>query len=155
MTTAGCGILTYTFFAVLGLLLVGSALDPRDNQQRESEALGLVLVDDDFANASAELTEKAGGRVREISNALTASTAVVLIESSGDDALDQQRLESVSDSLTDEGLDNAESRIVVRSLAGGTLRTILIVGWIAGFLPLAIYLLLQTLIVVTAKPKAE
>lgn len=152
MTTIGCGVLSFTLFAVVALLLFGSVLDPRDSQQRESEALGLVLTQSDFETGSVRLHDDAARRLQEMSNSLTASTAVVLVEAGNDQALAKQRVEAVAEVLETAGLDNAATRIVARPLAGGTFRTVLIIGWIAALLPLAVYLLLQTLIVVTAPP---
>ncbi len=150
MTAAGCGVLAFTMCAVLLLLLVGSSLDPRDSQQRESEALGFVLAADDFENNSAALTTESAQRTQQMANGLTASTAVILITATEDDALNQSRADAVATELAAAGFSNAESRIVVRPLAGGTFRTILVIGWILGFLPLVSYLMLQTLIVFAA-----
>lgn len=151
MTTAGCGVLTFTLCAVLLLLIVGSVLDPRDSQQRESEALGLMLHDEHFDAKGGGLTDEANSRLREMSNAMTASTAVLLVEANESEAVNQQRADTVAESLTAAGVENAQSRVIVRPLAGGTIRGMLIVGWILGFLPLAIYLLLQSLIIITAQ----
>ena len=156
MTALGCSLLSFTFFGVLLALLIGAVFDPRDPMQRRSEAAGFVLHDDAFVPDTADLSVEGQRQLLDISKRIRETPAEIIVASSPSAAnapLDETRRVAVADFLKErKGLD-LDSRVVVRALAGRGFQRFMTGIWIAVFLPLGLFLLLQILIVLTRSPE--
>lgn len=162
MATIGCFVLVYTLFASVLLLLAGAVLDPRDQLQRQAEAAGFVIPQDDFDPESGQLTQRGERRLADIADRWQSTSAVVVIEgdSSSDgpegDASpnDQARLEAVQRELSGLGAARVSERTVVRQLAGEGFQRLMTIGRVIAFAPVGMFLAMQLLLLI-ARPAQQ
>ncbi|MEZ6065800.1 MAG: hypothetical protein R3B90_08860 [Planctomycetaceae bacterium] len=155
MTAVGCGVLTWALLGTCLGLLFGKLADPRDRLERRATVEETILWNDDFQNADAMLTESAQSRLRR-SLSQVGSDAIVLIEADADQlstAGEQSgRVEQVRRiwedvaSASDPPMSR-EPQIEVRRLSGRGFHRLMIAIWVATFGPLAVFLVMQGLIV--------
>lgn len=150
MTAAGCGVLMWTLFGTMALLLVGALVDPRDAAQRRAESAGFILPRAEFVAGAAALNDAGAAHVKLIAPRLWQTTADVVIVSETD-ALDAERRAVVEAALTAAGASSAERRVVARSLQGVWFQRAMLGLWVVVFGPLVVLLLLQ-LIGLAARP---
>jgi hypothetical protein len=156
MTALGCGLLGYTLVGDVAALLVGKLCDPRDAAQLRSEAAGFVVYRDEFINGAAQLTPEGEKHVESLADDWRRTSAEIIVESAGDPpgAIDDARRAAVVELLKSRKEVDADSRTVVRELAGRWFRRMMIGVWLVVFLPLGLFLALQSLIVI-ARPAAK
>ena len=149
MTAFGCGALLWALFGTISMLTLAGLLDPRDREYRTAASAGFVVKDSEFAEGSADLSPKGAEHVDRISRDWSATTPVLVVQSSSDPAvqLDEERYETVVNRLSENGLRDPANRTVLRPLIGSWFERVLLVGWCLVFLPLGIVLALQALIV--------
>lgn len=151
MTAIGCGVLTWTLLGVCTGLILGRVLDPRDSLERRAAAARTIVWRDDFDARAATLTPAARERL-QTGLRQDASEAIVLIEAGADaDAarLDPLRRQAVEELWAGLGRGDRPPQIDVRPLAGRGFRRLMLAVWGAAFLPLAIFLAAQALILLT------
>jgi hypothetical protein len=152
MATIGCGVIVWTMLGIIGLLLAGAVLDPRDGMQRQAEAAGFVLRGEAFEPDSATLTPAGVEQVERIGAGMGFNDAVVYIEATaaaGEPAgLDEQRREEVWSRLSAAGAEDP-SRVVVRPLRGEWFSRVMQFARIVVFAPVALFLLFQLLLLIT------
>ena len=150
MTAIGCGMLSWSMFASIALLITGALFDPRDRQQQLAEAQGMVLRDTAFEYGTAQLRAGDLSQLSDLAKRTPLFPGAVLIESSGLPEIDQARQKLVA-----ERLGGAASRVVVRPFAGRAFRQFLSIGWFCAFAPLCLFLAIQGLIVMTHSSPAQ
>jgi hypothetical protein len=152
MATIGCGVIVWTMLGIIGLLLAGAVLDPRDGMQRQAEAAGFVLRGEAFESDGATLTPAGREHVEQISTGIGLNDAVVYIESGAPDGdlapLDEQRRIEVWSQLSAAGADDP-SRVVVRPLRGEWFARMMQLARVLVFAPVALFLLFQLLLLIT------
>ena len=157
MSATGCGLLLFTLFGVVALLVGGAALDPRDGLQRASEAAGLVLTSDDFVESRSEFKDEARLRMEKAAPRLHYTTAPILIEQTepSSSPLNTAREDRVRSLLAERGVANAGSRVEVRALSGKWFARAMTLAWIVMFLPLGVFLVAQGLVVLARGQRTE
>jgi len=151
MSASGCGLLMATLFGAVALLAAGAAFDPRPALQRTSEKAGLVLRDGDFRPGTPEMTEDATAEWPAKVRRLAQTAAPILIEQTGEEAVDRQRRDRLVSLLGQAGVPGAESRVEVTVFRGGLFLGLLTACWIVLFLPLGIFLAVQSLLLVAPR----
>ncbi len=157
MTTVGCGLLLFTMFGLMGLLIVGRMFDPRDTQQKQSEVAGFVLTEEAFtvddAHEIHQLTPQGQEAIKGIIENYQRRSATILIEGESEmlTSVPNQRRAVVIRELTGANLHDVEIRTLVRPLQGVWFKRGMIAGWVVLFLPLGIFLAIQVLIGVTPR----
>ncbi len=162
MATVGCFVLVYTFFASVLLLLAGAVLDPRDQVQRQAEAAGFVVPQEDFEPGTSRLTPDGEWRLQEMADRWESTAAVVVVEgdalanpdTSNKSADSRRRLETVRHQLAGRGVRRVEERTILRRLTGQGFRTLMMIGRVIAFAPLGVFLLMQILLLI-ARPSQE
>ncbi len=162
MSAIGCGVLVFTLLGGLLLLLAGAVLDPRDTVQREAEAAGAVFTDEDFNSRTGALTLEGQDRISHLAQTLPRTTSIVIEHASAasaaspesDDA-NRLRAEFVQQALHKAGRADVDDRIVVRPLKGRWFQTALLLLRTLLFVPLALFLVLQLLLVITHGPVSQ
>jgi hypothetical protein len=155
MSASGCGLLLATLFGAVALLAAGAAFDPRESQQRTSERAGLVLREDDFRPRATNLAEEATAEWPAMVRRLGQTAAPILIEQTGENAIDQQRRDRLVSMLSDAGIPSPASRVEVYKFRGGLFLNLLAVCWVILFLPLGIFLAVQALLLATPATNHE
>lgn len=157
MSTTGCGLLLFTLFGVIALLVGGAALDPRDSLQRASETSGLVFLADDFVDGEDQLTEESQHRLVSAAPRMLYSVAPVLLEQlePPSQPLNAARKASVVARLAEKGVASPESRVEVRPIVGRWFSRVLTLAWIVLFLPLGIFLAAQAFVLLARGPRGE
>ena len=85
MTAAGCMLLMVTLGLMVGLMIIGNILDPRETIEIKAEATNSILDQDLFLPDKAELSEAGKIRLAEIASRIQdAPMTTVLIEQSGE-----------------------------------------------------------------------
>jgi hypothetical protein len=151
MTAVGCGVLTWTLFGAVLLLMLAAVADPRDRELRSASAAGFVLQRGDFVEGRTELTAEGVTQLDRIARQWSAVSPVLLIEQSPDADLDRERVKWIGDHLEQSGARDPHARIVTRPLSGQWFETAMWVGWGIVFVPLAVFLAAQSLILL-ARP---
>ncbi|MEW4489242.1 hypothetical protein AB1L42_14265 [Thalassoglobus sp. JC818] len=153
MAAFGCGTLLWTMFGAIGLLILGSVMDPRDREYIASKSAGFVLGSDDFADDSSSLTPDGESQLQEIRSNWTSTSPVLIIES--DDELSEEvlalRRSEVVERIESDGLRSVDTRVSVRAIPGAWYENMMKVGWVLVFLPLGLVLAAQLLLFV-ARP---
>lgn len=156
MTTVGCGLLLYTMFGLIGILIAGRMLDPRDTQQKQSEVAGFVLGHEAFevpdgAGTSPQLTPPGREILDGIKENYQRRSATILIEGGPGPAesLAHRRRTMVIQELAAAHHHDVEVRTLVRPLQGVWFKRGMVLAWVILFLPLGIFLVIQILIGVT------
>jgi predicted dehydrogenase len=155
MTALGCGLLGYTLVGVVAALLVGKLCDPRDAAQLRSEAAGFVVYREEFAPGSAQLTLAGEKHVASLADDMRRTSAEIIVESvDPPGALDGARRAAVIELIKTRKQMDVDGRTVVRELAGRWFGRVMTGVWLVVFLPLALFLALQLLIVI-ARPASN
>lgn len=150
MTAIGCGVLTFTLFAVIALLIATPLLDVRDRQQVESERARAVLTNADFETGTGTISEFGRRHLDDIARRMAADRFNILIEPvDGNAALDEAHRKEVVEALNARGAAQAEQRTVVTEIRGRWLAGVLRIVRIAIFVPLFLFLGLQLLLFLT------
>jgi len=154
MTAVGCGVLLWTMFSMIAMLLVAGLLDPRDREFRHSTAAGFVLRDPDFIAESEKLTSTGQRTAEQIAAKWSAASPVLIIEEAtvNQADLNRKREQTVIDLLLKQGIRSPQERVSLRPLPGAWFETFMRLSWIAVFGPLVIVLILQLLIFAARKP---
>jgi hypothetical protein len=84
---------------------------------------------------------------------LSHTAAPILLEQSGDAALDERRHEALATQLASAGVASPASRIETYEFRGGLFLTVLAACWVMLFLPLGVFLAVQGLLL--AAPRAK
>lgn len=149
MAAFGCGALLWTIFGSVAMLVLAASIDPRDGEQRLSEAAGYILSQAEFQDDSWKLSDEGKETLRVIASSWSATSPVLIIEkSAANPDLDRQREQTVVAELRDMGVRMMESRIAVRELHGRWFRPFVLSGWAIVFAPIGIALGAQALILV-------
>lgn len=151
MTALGCGLLTWTLFGVMLLLLVAAVADPRDRELRTASAAGFVLQQGDFVEHRPELTAEGIDQLDRIARQWSAVSPVLVVEESPAAELNEGRMNRIGNHLEARGIRDPHARLVTRPLTGRWFETAMWIGWGIVFAPLAVFLAAQLLIVV-ARP---
>lgn len=157
MTAVGCGLIMLTLFGLVAFLLLGAFLDSRSIAQRRAQADGRIIESTEWEFGSTKLTEHGRERVVEIARQLEASPrSVFVMPELGDEfqQLNDDRRDLIVKELTDRGRPEAVQFVEfakVPSAFTQTLLKILRVAWIA---PMVLFLIMQTLLVIT-RPSAR
>jgi hypothetical protein len=150
MTAIGCGVLTWAFLGTCLGLIVGGAFDPRDSSERHAAAAETIAWEADFIAGGIELTADAESRLlRQVG--IDGDEAIVLIEQQGESGfsdVDSDRLSRVQ-ALLGTRPETRRAQLTVRPLSGGWFRQVMIGIWLAAFVPLAIFLVFQLLLLQT------
>jgi hypothetical protein len=147
MSAIGCGALLWSLFGTIIMLAAAATLDPRDADQKRSEAAGFVFREIDF-DAAGQLSPDGLVHVREVQRRWSTSTAnVLLVPSTQGVATDALRRDILLQELRQVDPLVAAERVLVRDLQGEWFRRLVILGWVVVFGPLVIFLLAQWLIV--------
>lgn len=155
MTAIGCGVLTFTLFAVISLLIATPLLDMRDRKQVEAERAGAVIVDSDFEPASSTLSPSGRVHLEAVAGKMRADRFEVLVARvPGNSELNVARRNSVVEELSRHSAPNADSRTVVAEIQGQWLAKVLRIARILVFAPLFLFLALQVLLLLT-RPSAN
>ncbi len=155
MTAIGCGVISFTFFAVILLLLATTLFDVRGRQQIEAERAGGVIAVSEFARGTAEPLPEGREHLKELAKRMPAGRFTVLVEQSETEPeLDDLRREAVVAALKEFGVSDPEQRTVSAPIEGRWFATALKIVRIAIFAPLFVYLLLQLLLFLT-RPAAN
>jgi hypothetical protein len=157
MTALGCLTLTLTLVGVLFLLLLMPLLDARGRNQIEAERADGIVRRNEFKPQTAELDEAGVKHLRGLAPKMSESHFPILIEAAPaaeDRALDQKRRDAVIDVLQQEHVDDAAQRTQVALLVGEWYPQALRVVRVLVFAPLALFLALQLLVVLT-RPAAR
>lgn len=154
MTAIGCGVLLWTMFAVIGLLFVGTVLDPRDREQKLSTSMGFVLDDADFEPQSTELSSLGIAHLSGIASQWSQTPAALILvrDEATDEELLTARRASVIEALEEVGARDVPERTIVRPLVGTWYERALTIAWTLAFLPLGLFLILQMLILAARPP---
>lgn len=157
MTAVGCGLIMLTLFGLVAFLLLGAFLDSRSIAQRRAQADGRVIETVEWKTGAAELSEHGENRIAEISRQLEATPrSVFVMPEVGDqfEELNESRRKLIVGKLSDRGRTEAiqfvEFAKVPSAFAQTTLE-ILRLAWIA---PLVLFLILQSLLMIT-RPSAK
>ncbi len=153
MTALGCGLMSFTLFAVLLLLFVAALADPRGAREAQSEAAGFIFYVEEFVDGSAELNADGKLHVSRIVGPFGRTRTWLLVEQGGAAVaeLDEQRRDSVVEEVEASGADDADLRTQVAKLRGKWFLPAMRVARFAVFAPLFLYLALQLLLFV-ARP---
>jgi len=157
MTAIGCGLLSLTLLAMVGVLLAGTLLDPRENVEVRANRSNSIVYRHEFQNESAELTEAGLRHVTAIAERMSRESFPVLIEQNEDAAdgrLDALRREAVVRLLSESNAPEAAQRTSIGPVVGARFQTIMQIARIVVFAPLALFLLLQLLLFI-ARPSAD
>lgn len=147
MATLGCGALLWAMFAGMALLALAAGLDPRDREQRLSESVQFVVLDEHFESGSNRLNDAGRERIKSLTSNWSSTSPVVLVEvKDADESLNERRRALVVGMLNESGIQDAESRVVLRQFPGTWFPWLIRAGWIVVFLPVIGVLLLQLLI---------
>lgn len=147
MSAIGCGVLLWSLFGTIIMLAAAATLDPRDADQKRSEAAGFVFREIDF-NAASQLSPDGQVHVQEVQQRWSTSTANVLLAPSDQGAVtDATRRAALLHELRQIDPQLPAERILVRELQGHWFRRLVLLGWVIVFGPLVIFLLAQWLIV--------
>ena len=155
MTAMGCGLLLLTLFGLVAFLLLGAFLDSRTVLQRNAQAGGRVVHEEEFAPGTAVLNPTGRQHIEELSRKLERKSETVLvmpIEGDDQEDLDTRRVESVIKALVDRGRPEALQLVSLADVPNPFvqgLMKVLRVAWIA---PLVLFLGLQTLLFITRPP---
>ncbi|MBM79585.1 MAG: hypothetical protein CMJ78_03200 [Planctomycetaceae bacterium] len=149
MTAVGCGLLLLTLLMMLGLLGLGTFLDPSDSVESKAAAAGFIVRTEEFVDEQSRDSIQFTEKVDQIAIRMQKVNASVLIEQSSSDETDRSRREKLIQQLGDRGVQDAEQRVLVAEIRGDAARTIMRIARVAWMLPLIVFLLLQILIVIT------
>lgn len=149
MTAVGCGVLLWAMFGSMLLMFAAVVLDPRDREYKTAAAQGFVVRRWEFAIDSDLLNPSGREHVQEIARRWSHSETAVLLETRHDDepTTTQARVQEIVQRLESTGLREVRSRVVARPLTGQVYESLLRLGWLVVFIPLAVFLLCQGLIV--------
>jgi hypothetical protein len=149
MTAVGCAVLLWTMFGAIAGLAAAKLLDPREPIERRAAAAGALVWEEDFNEGGATLALESRQRLLD-RIAIDGEEAIVIVESSaGSDArIDEARRRQVANIIA-EKFPDASPLIDVRPLAGRMFHRLMLIGWLIIFGPLAIFLALQALILIT------
>ncbi len=157
MAAMGCGVLLWTMFGMIGLLVAGAILDPRDREYLTSTTADFVIRADEFVDAQPELTVLGKEHVEQIARTWTASSPVIIVEKSEEpslEAINNSRLSEVLSILTEYKIRSPEKIIVLRTIQGQWFETFMLIGWVIVFLPLGAVLLSQ-LLILASRPREQ
>lgn len=152
MTAVGCAVAMFTLIGLVVLLAVGAMLDPRDSQQRLAEGAGLVIHAASAPEDAGPPDLTAGQReelARVRKNYRVSTTAILMEGTSAEDPQALAQREIVVRELTTAGFADADQRVVIRPLRGQWFAKLMIAAWVLLFLPLAVFLVLQGLLLIT------
>lgn len=155
MAAIGCGVLVWTMFAMIGLLVIGAACDPRDREYLLSSSARYVLREGDFQNPdSSKFSQRGEERLRGIRQNWSSTSPVLIIEAprridpaelteESAEVLFYVRWQRVVEFLRTNQIRDPEDRIVLRPLPGQWFETAMLLGWVVVFLPLGLVLVAQ------------
>ncbi len=149
MTAIGCGVLLLTLLALIGVLFLGSVLDTRGPVERGAEQAETIFYADEFAAGQARLTPSGKRHWDRIEDQKHDPAIPILVEETDDEKLSAKRREDLIARLEREGIPNAKQRVEVYSLEGPWLAAVMQIARILVFLPLFVFLGLQTLLFIT------
>lgn len=157
MTAMGCGLLMLTLFGLLAFLLLGAFLDSRSVLQRNAEAGGRVVQEAEFSRGTAILNLAGEQHIEELARKLERKSESVFVmpnEQDGKQDLDARRVEAVVEALVDRGRPEALQLVSLAELPNAFVQGLLKVLRLAWIAPLVIFLLMQTLLLIT-RPAAK
>ena len=157
MTAMGCGLLLLTLFGLVAFLLLGAFLDSRTVLQRNAEAGGRIVHEDEFAVGTAILN--AGGRqhVDELARKLERKSETVLVmptEADDPGDLAARRVEAVIQALLERDRPEALQLVSLADVPNPWVQGLLKVLRVAWIAPLVLFLAMQTLLFIT-RPSAQ
>ncbi len=158
MTAIGCGVLMFTLFALVAVLLAGRLLDPREQVEVEAERMNAVFLDGDFVPDTDALTEVASERLEKISQVSSNESFPILIEQlAGDEQseLNKQRLSTVIVALQGNDVQNAEQRVSLGAVVGHGFQAMMQITRIVLFVPLFLFLAAQALLWVSRPARSS
>ena len=149
MTAAGCAVAMFTLVGLVLLLAVGAFADPRDSQQRLAEGARLVIHQSTAPDGHG-LTEEQEEELKLVQKNYRVSPTAILVEgASADDPRARALREVVVGKLEKAGFADANERVVVRVFRGQWFARAMIAAWVVLFLPLAVFIVLQGLLLIT------
>ena len=158
MTAAGCGLLLLTLFGLVAFLLLGAFLDSRTVLQRNAEAGGRVIHESEFESGTATLTPAGQQHLEELSrNLKQKSESVLVMPGQGDDqnTLNSQRVSTVIESLIERGRPEALQLVSLAELPNPYTQGLMKVLRFLWITPLMLFLLMQTLLLITRPGTTE
>ena len=122
-------------------------MDPRDREQRTSQAAGFVLSEADFSADASSLSDSGLSHVQQIADDWSSTTAPVVFDTTAIDSKAIERCkQQVRKMLEDKNLAGIDGRLIARPVAGVWFERLIFFGWVVVFGPLAFFLLAQLLI---------
>ncbi len=149
MAAIGCGALLWTMFAMIGLLILGAIVDPRDREYLTSTSADFVIRTDEFVDSQPELTVLGKEHVEQIARSWTASSPVIIVEEEENltqKNVNPQRLANVLVVLHEYKIRTPEKIVVLRTIHGQWFESVMLIGWVIVFSPLGVVLLAQLFI---------
>jgi hypothetical protein len=139
-----------TMFAVISLLILGAMLDGRSSVEIAAGNAGTIFYQTEFEPDQARLAETGTAHWDRV-EVQRRDPAIIplLVEQTDDETLSEARRDSLVSLLQEEGVPNAEQRVEVLSLAGPWFAMVMRIARILVFLPLFVFLGLQTLLLIT------
>jgi hypothetical protein len=157
MTAAGCGLILLTLFGLVAFLLLGAFLDSRTIAQRRAQADSRVIGTREWESGTVELTPHGHELLVEITRQLEASPRSVFVMPEIGDSyqqLNNDRRDLVVKLLTDRGRPEAALFVEFANVPSAFTQTMLEVLRLAWIAPLVLFLMLQTLLLIT-RPSAR
>jgi hypothetical protein len=152
MTAIGCLLLTFSLVGVVLLLLVMPLFDARSRAQIEADRANAIIRSSDFAPATPVLNARGSSHLRQLAARLDGTRFPVLIaENKGAEGrrLSERRRDAVVAELTKLGAKDAAARTQIGPIVGEWYPQMLRVVRILVFAPLALFLALQALVLLT------
>lgn len=147
MSAIGCGVLLWAMFGIILMLAVAGTMDPRDREQRTSQAAGFVLSEADFSADASSLSDSGLSHVQQIADDWSSTTAPVVFDTTAIDSKAIERCQQqVRKILEDKNLAGIDGRLIARPVTGVWFERLIFFGWVVVFGPLAFFLLAQLLI---------
>jgi hypothetical protein len=157
MTAIGCGLLLFTLGLMIGLMILGNILDPRETIEIQAEAANSIIHSELFVKGDSELTEAGKIHLSDIASRFERIPFPILIEQTGEpdsSKLDESRREVVLKNIQEQGIKHSEKRIAIAKVNGGLFILLMKIGRILIFAPLFIFLGFQFLLRL-ARPSAN
>lgn len=155
MTAMGCGLLLLTLFGLIAFLLLGAFLDSRTVLQRNAQASGRIVHEEEFAPGTAVLNPAGRQHIEELSRKLERKSETVLVmpaEGEEQSELDARRVEAVIKELVDRGRPEALQLVSLAQVPNPFVQGLLKVLRVAWIAPLVLFLVMQLLLFITRPP---
>ncbi len=156
MTAIGCGMLLFTLFALIAVLFLGSVLDARGPVERTAHNAGTIFYAREFEADNEQFTPAGKAHWDRVENQRRdPAITPILVQQTEDEAIALNRRDALIHQLRQEGIPQAIERVEVRELDGPWFETVMKIARILVFLPLFLFLGMQTLLLITRPTQSQ